>query len=232
MARVAEAARALGIPSGSHYMWPGVQSGEAMTTHLAATSRTGYAPSQSYEDKSYGDVLAIYTKGRFGMIHTPFFASLVGDDPKMLDDPRITTLFTPRDQAILRGAAAPTPAQRAQMRRIGATLLAIVHGGGTLGLGTDAPLGVPGISLQLGARSLVAGGFTPVEAQRTQTTGAPEVRGVDRDIGTIAPGKLADLVFVDGDPTVRIDDLYRVDKVMKAGRLYTQADIAAGFAQR
>jgi imidazolonepropionase-like amidohydrolase len=149
----------------------------------------------------------------------------------MLDDPRVKRLFTPEDQATLRRNAAqpPTTAQKAEIARTGATLAAIVHGGGLLGLGTDAPLSVPAISLQLGLRSLVEGGFTPIEALRTVTSSAAKLLGAEADLGTLAPGKLADLIVVDGDPTRDIADLYRVERVMKGGRLYTQAEIAAGF---
>ena len=39
----------------------------------------------------------------------------------------------------------------------------------------------------------------------------------------IAPGKLADLILVDGDPSVRIADIRKVDMVMKGGRIYDPA---------
>jgi Tol biopolymer transport system component/imidazolonepropionase-like amidohydrolase len=232
MARVGQAARARGLASGSHFLWPGIQSGQTLTTHLSATTRTGYSPTVSPSGKSYADVTTLYAKGRFGLIHTPFVAaSLVGDDPAMLDDPRVRTLFTAADVAAMRRAAARplSAAQRAEIARTGATLAAIVRGGGSLGLGTDAPLTVPAITLQLGLRSLVQGGLTPVEALRTVTSTAARLIGADQDLGAIAPGKLADLIVVRGEPLKDIADLYRVEQVMKGGRLLTQADIAAGF---
>jgi imidazolonepropionase-like amidohydrolase len=50
----------------------------------------------------------------------------------------------------------------------------------------------------------------------------------------IAPGKLADLVLIDGDPTQRISDIRRVSLVMKGGRLYDPEAIegAMGIAPR
>jgi imidazolonepropionase-like amidohydrolase len=45
------------------------------------------------------------------------------------------------------------------------------------------------------------------------------------DLGTIEPGKLADLVLVDGDPTVDIGDIRRVVTVVKGGRVYDPAAI-------
>jgi len=233
MARVAAAARAQGVASGSHYLWPGIESGQVLTTHLSATSRTGYTPTLSPAGRSYGDVSSLYAKGRFGLVHTPFVAaSLIGEAPAMADDLRVRTLFTAEDQAVLRRNAAqpPTPAQRAEIARTGALLVSILRGGGTVGLGTDAPLAVPAISLHLGLRSLVQGGFSPSEALLTVTAHAARLLGADKDLGTLEAGKIADLIVVDGDPTRRIEDLFDVEAVMKAGALHTQAEIMAGFA--
>ena len=44
-------------------------------------------------------------------------------------------------------------------------------------------------------------------------------------VGVIAPGKLADLILVDGDPSARIADLNKVTLVMKGGRIYDPARI-------
>ena len=233
MARVAEAARERGVASGSHFLWPGIEAGQTLTTHLSATSRTGYTPTLSPAGRSYGDVIALYSQGRFGVIHTPFVAaSLIGEDPAMVDDLRVRALFTPEDQAALRRNAArpPSAAQRAEIARTGATLVEILHKGGTVGLGTDTPLAVPAISLHLALRSLVEGGFTPVEALQTVTSHAAKLLGADRDLGSLEPGKIADLILVDGDPTRRIEDLFKVEAVMKAGTLHDQAEIMEGFA--
>lgn len=52
------------------------------------------------------------------------------------------------------------------------------------------------------------------------TLGAAQVMGMDRDLGSITRGKLADLVVIDGDPLARMSDLRRVDLVVLNGRLY------------
>lgn len=234
MARMAAAARAVGIPSGSHYLWPGIESGQTMTSHLSATSRTGYAPTVSPSGRSYADVAALYSKVGFGMVHTPFAATtLLGADPAMLDDPRVRTLFLAEDVAELRRRAATpqTPRQKGEAVIGGKLMVAIIRGGGDVTLGTDSPPSVPGISLQLVARYMVQGGLTTFEALRAATSTGARLLGAERDLGTLAPGKLADLILVDGDPTRDIADLYKVDRVMKAGRLYTQAEIMSGFGK-
>jgi imidazolonepropionase-like amidohydrolase len=52
------------------------------------------------------------------------------------------------------------------------------------------------------------------------TLGAAQVMKRDAQLGTIVPGKLADVVLVDGDPTVRISDIRRTRLVVKDGVVY------------
>jgi imidazolonepropionase-like amidohydrolase len=49
--------------------------------------------------------------------------------------------------------------------------------------------------------------------------------GMDDELGSVAPGKLADLILVDGDPTRDISDIRRVVLVVKDGRVYDPAAI-------
>ena len=71
-----------------------------------------------------------------------------------------------------------------------------------------------------GARELellVRSGLTPAEAIRSATTVAARVLRLDDRLGSIEPGRLADLVAVDGDPTKDIETLRKVRLVMKGG---------------
>jgi len=63
-------------------------------------------------------------------------------------------------------------------------------------------------------------GMTPMEAIRTGTINAAEVLGWSDKLGTIEPGKWADLVAVSGDPLKDIKELQNVKFVMKAGVVY------------
>ena len=64
---------------------------------------------------------------------------------------------------------------------------------------------------------MVKWGMTPAEAIRSATATAAELLGMQNEIGTIEPGKLADIVAVPGDPLKDISLLEKVDFVMKGG---------------
>lgn len=92
--------------------------------------------------------------------------------------------------------------------------------GGLLLVGTDPTGGggvVPGFSNHHEIELLVEGGFTFEQALKASTmNGATYLGRADR-IGSVAVGKQADLVLIDGDPAVRIKDINKVETVFKQG---------------
>jgi imidazolonepropionase-like amidohydrolase len=68
--------------------------------------------------------------------------------------------------------------------------------------------------------SMVQGGMTPLEALRCGTIGGAKHLGYDRELGSLEPGKLADLVVMDRDPLADIRNTNSVSLVMVNGRLY------------
>ncbi len=70
---------------------------------------------------------------------------------------------------------------------------------------------------------MVKYGMTPIQAIRSATTSAAELLGMQADIGTVAPGKFADIVAVKGDPLNDISVLQKIDFVMKGGEVYKSA---------
>jgi imidazolonepropionase-like amidohydrolase len=83
-------------------------------------------------------------------------------------------------------------------------------------MGTDCPVAPHGTNLNE-LRHMAANGFSPAQALHAATASAAELLGRSDDLGTIEPGKLADLVLVRGDP-LDFDDLEsRIEQVWKAG---------------
>jgi imidazolonepropionase-like amidohydrolase len=66
----------------------------------------------------------------------------------------------------------------------------------------------------------VDGGLSPFEALRSATLWSAEAIGVEKDLGTLEAGKLADLVMVEGDPLAHIQDAMNVVTVWKNGIRY------------
>jgi len=88
--------------------------------------------------------------------------------------------------------------------------------GGVVALGTDQSLG-PAVHREL--ELLVAGGISPLEAIRIGTLNAAIFLGKERELGTVEPGKLADLVLLNGDPTKDINNAKLIDTVIKDGKV-------------
>jgi adenine deaminase len=88
-----------------------------------------------------------------------------------------------------------------------------------------------GISTHLSLQAMVKYGMTPYEALRTATYFPAKTMGVADDLGTIEPGKLADLVFVKGNPLQDIKDSTNVQMVMKYGNIYTVDELISPYNQ-
>jgi imidazolonepropionase-like amidohydrolase len=85
--------------------------------------------------------------------------------------------------------------------------------------GTDAGgHGHPKNALEL--KYLVEAGLTPMQALRAATQGAAQCLGLERELGTLEKGRLADLVVVNGSPLADVTvllDTARIELVLKSG---------------
>jgi imidazolonepropionase-like amidohydrolase len=123
----------------------------------------------------------------------------------------------------------PTAAQLATLRTETDVYRRVLAAGGLVALGTDQPLVPVGLSLHLGLRALHRGGLSPAGALRTATVLPARLFGLDGDLGTVQPGKLADLTVVDGDPFEDFDTLVRTVSVLRGGTPYVTEDLVAAF---
>jgi imidazolonepropionase-like amidohydrolase len=72
---------------------------------------------------------------------------------------------------------------------------------------------------------LVDAGYSPLQAIQAATIKAAQALGVEKDLGTLEVGKLADLVIVSGDPLKQIKDVWKVQGVVKNGILYSYSEL-------
>ncbi len=75
-------------------------------------------------------------------------------------------------------------------------------------------------------------GISPPEILRMATLEAARVMHKDHDFGSISPGKYADMVLVNGDPTTNISDIRHVDLVVKNGDCYRASELYQAFGIR
>ncbi len=103
-----------------------------------------------------------------------------------------------------------------------------VQAGGLLLAGLD-PTGMGGIIAGFGDQRevelLVEAGFTPLKAIHIATWNGAQYLGESNRIGSIAPGKQADLVVIKGDPSQKIEDIENVEIVFKDGVGYDSAKL-------
>jgi imidazolonepropionase-like amidohydrolase len=130
------------------------------------------------------------------------------------------------------GFAVPNDLSRADYRasfRKLCDLVAALHKAGVpIVAGTDGS----GLELVRELELYVEAGFTPVEALAAATIAPAKLVGADKRTGSIAVGKAADLVLVEGDPSQKIGDLRHTRIVMMDGNLMDADELrtAGGFA--
>lgn len=123
--------------------------------------------------------------------------------------------------------AAGVEARRALYRRQLMIVGLLQSGGVPILAGTDElnPFSLPGFSLHDELARLVEAGLTPLEALQAATLNPANFLGAIDSTGTVAAGKLADLVLLDGDPLADIRNTARIHAVVVNGRLLDGAAI-------
>ena len=149
--------------------------------------------------------------------------------PRGLDvlDPILREQFEQRYAATQRDTTRRFEAIFAHAR---ALEVAFMRAGGLLLSGTDPTGGggvVPGFSNQRELELLVESGLTPLEAIKVGTLNGATYLGRAKDVGSIARGKQADLVVIDGDPSTNIADVEHVEMVFRDGIGYDPQKLIA-----
>lgn len=235
MRKIAEIAHEeMGVPTGSHNLAPGAFVGEDGITHLDPGSRFGFSRTESVTSQAYDDVKKIHAEGDRWLM-TTFFTSefILADD--IADDPR-TQLFPPWTREELRNdvrdnTEVPSdPDCTTEVCRDVAQAKEVFDSGTLVLTGSDAPLDYTGLGVHSQLRPLAEYGFSPYEALLTATKSPAEYLGVEEDLGTLESGKLADMVFVEGNPLENIEDAIQVQMTMQGGELFTIEDLVEPFS--
>ncbi|MFI6502717.1 amidohydrolase family protein [Nonomuraea typhae] len=213
----------------------------AMARDLERRAAGSYDPAKAR--RLYAELI------RAGTWHTPTLSVLeVFSQPidAHTGDPRLKYIpAADRRQWLttLKAAAPDTPEEIARERRFFRQLLTLtgrLHRAraGLLG-GTDSysPFVFPGFSAHDELSLLVRAGLSPMAALQAMTRDAARFLGRAATTGTVAPGKLADLVVLDADPLADIRNVRRIHAVMTRGRylgprererILTEVEKAAG----
>lgn len=153
-----------------------------------------------------------------------------GNEPEFLADPRLKymppSMTRSWDPAQLDGAR--TPQDFAYSRKEFDKDLEVVGAMAKAGVGilagTDSqnPYTFYGFSLHDELGLLVRAGLTPMQALQASTLNAATFFGMEKDLGTIEQGKIADLVLLDANPLDEIGNTKKIDAVVYGGKLYTR----------
>lgn len=222
-----EEAHKMGIPNFSHYFYAPMSFGQDATSHISATQRQSFSKTQSESHYAYDDVYQLMSQSGMSMTTTLFDSStLLEFNPELLNDPRIKTLYTPWQYQELQKQYKNATTTDQSKKRVGLfrdvyQLKKIARSGGMILGGTDMPLDNVAVSLILNLQAMDRYGMTPYEVLQTITSFPAQKMGVEDELGTITIGKLADFVFIKGNPLQDIKDLYNVKNVMKNGRFHT-----------
>ncbi len=236
-------AAALGIDNLEHGFWANTQNDPGKAPDRCPA--TGGAPTLAGLDADSPQARALIKQlvaARVAVTSTlPVFEPNAPDYRPLGE--RALEVLSPQARAdylnLRRLAAAATPERRAARAKLWANELrlerAFVAAGGLLLAGPD-PTGagnvLPGFGDQRAIQLLVEAGFTPLEAIRIGTLNGATYLGLADRIGSIAPGKNADLVLLRGDPSRRIGDIENVEIVFKDGIGYDSAALIASVKGR
>jgi len=219
--RIVDFAHAMGVPASGHEIYPAAYEGMDSVEHTEGTSRRGYSPKMTL-GSSYNDVSRILGASHMSMTPTliPRIYDFLQAEPEMRNDPRLN-LDPPWLKAqILNSTPHLDHTGTAKM------VMDVKKAGGRIVAGTDVP---EGIYLHSELVSYVAFGMTPFEALQTATVTSADL--LNLDAGTIAPGKLADIVLVEGNPLENIANAQKVKRVVANGRMFTLEDLLSGKAR-
>lgn len=171
---------------------------------------------------TYSQTLTTAHGGRFG----EFYFEIEED---IHDDPKVRR-FTPHwivDERSRRQWTRPDEYHLPQVAKGGTQIL---RAGGTVTLGSHG--NNQGIGYHWNVWAMALGEATPMETLRAATLNGARALGYEQDLGSLEPGKLADLIVLDKNPLEDIRNTNSIRYVMKNGRLYQGNDLTEIWPRR
>lgn len=229
---ITQAAHKRGLSVSSHEIYPAATYGSDSVEHLDGNGAArGNGAKATQLNFVYDDVAQVLAKS--GMAITPTtslftpYDELIGDKAFTSTDPRWGL-----QPVWVRSGPSMSFADPVAIANIRTSILKLHKAGVKIVAGTDSPFTPIGINTHNEIEQAAKAGLTPLEAIRTATAVPAELLGVAKDLGTVEVGKLADLVFVEGDPLTNVRDARNVRKVMKNGQLHEVSDLVDFPAKR
>jgi Tol biopolymer transport system component len=218
--RVVEFAHGIGVPVATHEVYPAAYVGVDNTEHTAATSRRGYSPKTATLSRTYDDVIQIFGKSQRYLTPTLFngggVEKLLTDEPALRSDARFALYPEWLQKQLLNRASFGLRGTEGSYKMV----MDIMKAGGKIVAGTDSP---HAFNLHAELMSYVLAGMTPYEALKAATVNSAEA--LNLDAGSIEPGKLADIVIVEGNPLENIEAAHKVKRVIANGRVFELDDL-------
>jgi imidazolonepropionase-like amidohydrolase len=255
---IADQAGRVGLPFAGHLsasvtLEEAAALGQRSVEHANAFDASAFDPAAIADRRPMAALVATFDSTRLDRAARALAGTRMWSDPTLValrsltlpldsvgSDTSRLALYTPRQvrkvwsdrlAGMVQPGTAPAWAQR--LRLWEHIVRAVGRSGFRLLVGSDAwnPYVMPGFGLHREMELLVLQGITPLTVLRSATLGAAEYLGATDSLGTVAPGKLADLVLLDADPLRDINHVRRVHAVIADGRLLVRRDLDSLLAQ-
>ena len=220
---IVDYAHGIGAPVTTHEIYPAAFDGMDSVEHTTATSRRGYSPKATF-NHAYEDVIQIVGQNHINLTTTIFsyMRDTLKQHPELKNDPRLA-LDPPWLKAEVLGYDNFPPIKDPGTPKM---VLDLFKAGATITAGTDK---MEGMYLHSEIETYARFGMAPYDILRTATVNSAAM--LNLDAGSIEPGKLADIVLVQGNPLQDIHNTINVKHVILNGRHFTLEDLLSGKAK-
>jgi len=156
-------------------------------------------------------------------------ALLLAAVPSQAADRSIKEIVPERVAKAMADAVPPKPSAIAlqNLRKVWDAGIPVVMGTDAGNIGT-----LHGPSVFREMEIMTQAGLSPVQVLRSATSNGAKAMGIDSELGTLAPGKLADLVILDADPLADVRNLSKIRRVIKDGKVFVPNKLMRSIAPK